>query len=138
MTEQSTTPLSHITQLLEAALPYVNQQSRSHFEVLLKASDLMQSVSHTNTYTACDIHNEPLDLEGLCLSLQSVGNPREQDFINTILNFLQTRKLYQTYQNMRDILPASEENRFTQTQLLPLIEHFFQSYQKKMEGGSPV
>ncbi len=140
MSKSITNNFQHTTELLQAALPYTKGRQRSNIEILLKAGELFDSISNNQspTVSSCSLQNEQIDLEGLCLSLQAVGTPKEQDMINNILNFLQTQRLYETYKNMRGILPAGESGNFTRTQLLPMIEHFFQNYMTNNKGGQKL
>ena len=128
----------HIADLMQAAIPYVNTGQKARMELLIKASEFVDSfqVTQSSELSACDISNETVDYEAMLQSLQNVCNPKELELVNTILNFLKTRKLYQTYQTMRDFLPANESNNFTNSQILPLIEKFFANYQPNPERST--
>ena len=121
----------HIADLMQAAIPYVNTGQKARMELLIKASEFVDSfqVTQSSELSACDISNETVDYEALLQSLQSVCNPKELELVNTILNFIKTQKIYQTYQSMREFLPAGESSTFTLNKLLPLIENFFNTYQ---------
>ena len=137
-TKQTNFQYKHAVDLMIAALPYVNTRAKANMEVLIKAGEFMESFQSSSSpeLSACDISDEPVDLEALLMNLQGVCNSKELELVNTILNFLKTRKLYQTYQTMRDFLPANESNNFTSSQILPLIEKFFANYQPNPERST--
>lgn len=136
MNEQhSTSKYKHAVDLMNAAIPYVNSKSRNQMETLIKASELMDTLqaSSSSELAACDLKNDTIDLEGLFLNLQGVCNGSELELVNTMLNIVKTRKLYQTYTSMKDLLPNTESGNFTRNKLIPMIEHFFETYQNNQE-----
>ena len=78
--------------------------------------------------SACDLSNEPINYEALLQSLQPMCTNKELDLVNTILNFYKTQKIIQTYQSMKDFLPASENNNFNLQKILPIIENFLENH----------
>ncbi|MBD5089671.1 MAG: hypothetical protein HDT30_12840 [Clostridiales bacterium] len=128
---ETTSNYKHIADLMQAAIPYVNVNQKARMEMLIKASEFVDSFQFTQSpeLSACDISDETVDYEALLQSLQSVCTSKELELVNTILNFLKTQKIYQTYQSMRDFLPAGESSTFTLNKLLPLIENFFEAHQ---------
>lgn len=132
------TNYQHLTKLLQASLPHIGTQSKANVEILIKAGELFESISNHNSQSlsACDIANEPIDFEALFHSLQAESTPTERELLNTMLNFFKTQKLYRTYQNMKAFLPKQESNSFAQNKLLPLIENFFQSQKDQLERST--
>lgn len=128
---ETTSIYKHIADLMQAAIPYVNVNQKARMEMLIKASEFVDSFQFTQSpeLSACDISDETVDYEALLQSLQSVCTSKELELVNTILNFLKTQKIYQTYQSMREFLPAGESSTFTLNKLLPLIENFFEAHQ---------
>lgn len=128
---ETTSNYKHIADLMQAAIPYVNVNQKARMEMLIKASEFVDSFQFTQSpeLSACDISDETVDYEALLQSLQSVCTSKELELVNTILNFLKTQKIYQTYQSMREFLPAGESSTFTLNKLLPLIENFFEAHQ---------
>lgn len=125
----------HISNLMQAALPNVNTKSRNSMEIIIKASELLDSISNSSNHqiSACDIADETVDMEALLRGLQPACNSAETETVNMLINFVKTQKLYRTYQNMREFLPQRESNQFTQTKLFPLIEQFFQLQKEQKE-----
>lgn len=134
----NTSNFKHVTEMMQASLPYVNSKSRAHMEVFIKASELMDSFSQTNSteLSACNVSSETIDYEGLFQSLQEISTPKEAETLNTLMNFVKTQKLYHTYQNMKDFLPAGESGNFTRNKLIPMVENFFEAFQKNKERGT--
>ncbi|MCI8409418.1 MAG: hypothetical protein HFJ09_09150 [Lachnospiraceae bacterium] len=128
---ETTSNYKHIADLMHAAIPYVNVNQRARMEMLIKASEFVDSFQFTQSpeLSACDISDETVDYEALLQSLQEVCTSKELELVNTMLNFLKTQKIYQTYQSMREFLPAGESSTFTLNKLLPLIENFFEAHQ---------
>ena len=99
----STSSYKHLSDMLQAALPYISPHSRSNMEVLIKAGELMDSIfqsSHTEL-SACDVSSTSIDFEGLFQELQKVSNPQEAETLNTLLNFCKTQKLSHLPQHER-------------------------------------
>lgn len=121
----------HLADLMSAAIPYVNVGQKARMEMFIKASEFVDSFQFTQSpeISACDISGEAVDYEAMLQSLQNVCTSSELDLVNTMLNFLKTQKIYQTYQSMREFLPAGESSNFTLNKLLPLIENFFEAHQ---------
>lgn len=134
----NTSNFKHVTEMMQASLPYINSKSRAQMEVLIKAGELMDSFSQTNSpeLSACNVSSETTDYEGLFQSLQEISTPKEAETLNTLMNFVKTQKLYHTYQNMKDFLPSGEGGNFTRNQLIPLVENFFESFQQNKERGT--
>ena len=135
VSENQNSSYHHVVDLMNAALPFINQKSKTTMEVFIKAGELMDSFSASSSpdLQACDISETPTDYEGLLLGLQEVSTPKESELINTLLNYFKAQKLYRTYSSVKDILPPKESGNFTRNQLFPMIEHFFESYQNNKE-----
>lgn len=136
--KQTKQPYKHLVELMNAALPYVNSQAKINMEVFIKAGEFMDSFQSTNSpqLSACDVSREPLDLEALLLNLQSACNPKELELVNSMLNFVKTRKLYHTYQSMKDVLPQGDGSFNSGNSLLPIIEKILAGYQQNQERSS--
>lgn len=108
----------YILNIIRAALPYVNSKTRNGMEVAIKTGELAETFQAAGTapeLEACDLENDTVDMEGLLLSVQSVCVGPERDMVNTVLNFLKTRNLYESYQvyrrnNLQPELQAASMN----------------------------
>lgn len=94
----------YMLSIIRAALPYVNSKTRNGMEVAIKTGELaetFQAAEHSPELSACDLENDSTDIEGLLVSVQNVCHGPEKEMVNTVLNFIKTRKLYQSYQEFR-------------------------------------
>lgn len=105
---------AHLVELLDAAIPYVNGNTKHSMELIRKAGDFMSCLSSSpqpSELSACDLDtgNQPIDMEGLLENLHKVCNSQEKDFIHMILNFIKARNLYTSYQTFQQNHPTSED-----------------------------
>lgn len=105
---------AHLVELLDAALPYVNGNTRHSMELIRKAGDFITCLSSSpqaSELSACDIDtdNQSIDMEGLLENLHKVSNAQEKDFIHMILNFIKARNLYSSYQTFQQTHTNSED-----------------------------
>ena len=102
----------HTINIFKAALPHVDPQMQGSMNVILKANDLMstvQEISNPGELLAMDLNSEPKDPELLLTSIRSACLPREMEMIDTILNFVKARKIFNAYQSYnQNILQAAE------------------------------
>ncbi len=82
--------------MLRAALPYTAGDRRQALEILLQADALISIARKApgSDLEACDVEANP---EEMLLHMQEYCTPRESDFIQMILNFLQAGHLFQNY-----------------------------------------
>lgn len=82
--------------MLRAALPYTAGDRRQALEILLQADALISIARKApgSDLEACDMEANP---EEMLLHMQEYCTPRESDFIQMILNFLQAGHLFQNY-----------------------------------------
>lgn len=104
MQEQETANL-HFIRLLKAAMPYADKRSKQSMEILMKANELIDSVTNikqnkTHELATCDLQNTRSDLEGMLQNLKTVCTEKERDWIDLILNFTKAQKFYHTYHTM--------------------------------------
>lgn len=97
---------SHLIELLDAALPYANGNARHSIELMRKVSDLMISLSPSESpsdLSACNLNTDypGINMEGLLENLHKVSNSQEKDFIHMILNFVKAKNLYSSYQTFQ-------------------------------------
>ena len=102
----------HTLNLFQAALPHVNTRTRTSLELAIKAGELVdtfQSIQDPNSLSACDLDQEPLDMEALLTDLSKVSTPKEQETLNLLLNFLKAQALFRSYQQFQKSGGASEK-----------------------------
>ena len=92
----------HTADILKAAFPYVNTNTQSSMNMIIKAAELADSVDEVQkqpVLSSCDINDEPLDAEALLTNVRPVCYPQEMEFVDMILNFIRARKIYHNYQD---------------------------------------
>lgn len=100
----------HSIEILRAALPHLNNATKKPLELVVQANELLENISsyqNTDELSACSTDNTPVDLEALLTNIQEVCNDSEKEMIHMILNFLQTRKIYQAYDAFRSTNQAN-------------------------------
>ena len=91
----------HTINIFKAALPYTMPQMQSGMNVLLKANDLMSTVQEMNNpgeLQSMDLNSEQRDPEMLLTSIRSACLPGEVEMVDTLLNFIRARKIFNAYQ----------------------------------------
>ena len=110
----SSSQMRHILSILKAAKPYMAENVSQSINILLKAEELVSSFPvqkrRTSPLQAMELsgsdqtdekHARPLSehrIEKMLTEVKKVCSPGEQASINTILNLVKARKLYQSYQ----------------------------------------
>lgn len=96
--------IQHSLDILKAAMPHLNQPAKHSIELALKTGELLETISDLSSpdqLSACDLAQEPIDMEAMLLQIQEVCTDAEKEAIHVILNFVKARKLYQTYQSVK-------------------------------------
>lgn len=110
--------IRHVLRILNAAKPYMADNISQSIDFISKAEDLFSSIpsrpSHKGSLHAMEVSNgqdperksshskniRPVSehtIEQMLTDVKKVCSPPEQASINTILNLIQARKLYQSY-----------------------------------------
>ncbi len=94
-------PTKHTLALLNAALPYVDAYSKHSMELMVKATELLDSIHHQPTeLSTLSLNDRKGDMEGMLNSIKGLCSHQERDFIDTIMNITRARKFYQIYKNV--------------------------------------
>lgn len=90
---------SHFWTMMRMVQPHVSGQPKRSVELMLQSADLVQSIQQYRepALSACDTGQDFIDFEAMLTDLQTVCNPAEAEFINLILNFFRSRKIYSAY-----------------------------------------
>lgn len=123
MNPLKTSGWSHILSILNAAKPFLNEQMKSSVELLSKAEDLASSIKNvqtssqgklvameqTDSTSSSQNVNLP-QMENMLKEVKKVCYPKEQATVNTMLNILHARSLYQSYQFYKKEHPLDDTN----------------------------
>lgn len=109
----------HNIEMMKTVLPYMNPQAQKSFEVLVKTEDLLNTVhvlEQPSELSACDVNKSPIDMEAMLLQMKQIGTKKEQETIDTLLNFMKMQKLLQSYNLfMKTQQNASSSQKQTET-----------------------
>ncbi|MDO5291723.1 MAG: hypothetical protein Q4F05_03130 [bacterium] len=95
----------HTLDILKAAMPHVHPRAQSEMNVLLKANDLIDTISGQGSgdeLSTMDLQNWKADPEELLVSIKSVLNEGETEIADMMLNFMKARRIYSAYQTYSD------------------------------------
>lgn len=105
---------NHTQSLFQAALPHIHPQAQTSINVILQANELvntMQEVYSPPELSTMEINEEEQTPEVLLESIKEVCTPRENEFVDMILNFFKARKIYSAYQDYgSQVLQAAQVN----------------------------
>ncbi|BCJ95599.1 hypothetical protein acsn021_31680 [Anaerocolumna cellulosilytica] len=102
--------LKHILDIIKAAFPHLDSESQQSMDLLIKTGELMDSVSaisRQKTVTAFGIkktHN--IDIETLLTSIRGVCYEKERELIDTFLNLIRAKNMYETYMMLSSTLAS--------------------------------
>lgn len=106
--------IKHIIDIIKAAFPHLDSESQQSMDLLIKTGELMDSVNAVSkqpTVTAFSIKKKPnIDIETLLTSIRDVCYEKERELIDTILNFIRTKNMYETYMTLSSTLASQTGN----------------------------
>jgi len=103
--------LNHTADIMKAAIPYVDVRTKTTMNLFVKFMEFQGTYKNFNSRTglaACGFDDEKMDMESLLSGIRPSCNKKEQEFIDTILNFLNTRKVFNTYKDLMAATKAAE------------------------------
>lgn len=128
---------SHFLTMMRMVQPHVSGRPRRSVELMLQSADLLHSVRQYREpeLSACDAGQDFIDFEAMLTDLQTVCNPAEAEFVNLILNFFRSRKIYSAY---RTATAAASQQNFQQSfqQNLQQSQTTQEHFQEEKEGLS--
>lgn len=103
---------SHFLTMMRMVQPHVSGRPKRSVELMLQSAELLHSVQQYREpeLSACDTGQDFVDFEAMLTDLQTICNPAESEFINLILNFFRSRKIYSAYR------AAASQQPFQQSQ----------------------
>ena len=103
-------------QMIKAALPYIHVQEQRFFSLLVKVSELERTMelfgeSEEGMVGICSLEkDEPATPLDMLSAMKPYGSQSEQEFIDLIINFLESSRIYQSYRDSCD--PEEAEKNF--------------------------
>ncbi|MBH1942176.1 hypothetical protein I5677_14850 [Mobilitalea sibirica] len=101
----------HTTEILEAAIPYIDARTRPTMILMLKLYDLIACFRsfRSNSLAACGFENQKFDLEALLSGIRPKCNDNERAFIDRILGFFNARRMFEMYNSYMSAMKAMQE-----------------------------
>jgi len=104
--------ITHITEIMKAALPYLDSGTKGPAEFFVKIFDLLgglKSMKSSNNLAACGFTTSKIDMEGLLTGIRPVCNNKEREFIDRILGFFSMKKMFEMYNNLMETMKTMQE-----------------------------
>ncbi|SHJ86527.1 hypothetical protein SAMN02745136_01157 [Anaerocolumna jejuensis DSM 15929] len=108
--------LKHMVDIMKAALPHLNGQTQESASLIIKTSELMDSlrtVGSNEHVSALGFDLQNIDLEALLNSIRNVCYASERKIIDNILNLLRMKNMFETYSVLSSMMasqPGTGEN----------------------------
>ncbi|WFR59755.1 hypothetical protein QA584_11915 [Anaerocolumna sp. AGMB13025] len=91
---------SHILDIVRAAFPYLDSDTQQSAQIIVKTGELMDaynSIRHKDSITTFSMRTQNIDIEALLTNVRTVCTDKERELIDTILNLIKAKNLYDTY-----------------------------------------
>lgn len=93
--------VKHTMDILKAALPYADVKSLPTLQIMVKATELMDTIkSQAFELSTLDLDEGKGDMEGMLNSIRELCTDRERELIDIILNIINAKNLYNTYKTI--------------------------------------
>ncbi len=105
--------LSHVIEIIKAAFPHLDSDTQQSVELIVKTGELMdalQTYRHRSSVTMFSLQKQNIDIEALLTSVRDVCYEREKSLIDTILNIIKAKNLYETYTAFASTMASQSEN----------------------------
>lgn len=97
----------HTAEIMKAALPYVDVQTKTTMEFMYKLFDFMGSFKNLTkpiNMAACGFQNPKINIEGLLNGIRPLCSSKERELVDRILNIFNIKRMYETYNNYMSVL----------------------------------
>ena len=104
---------SHVLQIIKAAFPHLDSDTQQSAELIVKTGELMEVFENLNqrgTVTAFSFKNQNIDIEALLTSIRNVCYDQERELVDTFLNLIKAKNLYDTYTAFASVMATQTEN----------------------------
>lgn len=103
------TSISHTMELIKAAVPYLDNDSKQSLDFFIKVGDLIETMGTAKSkpgLSALNLDISSIDLEGLLNSVRNVCYEKEREIVDMILNFIKAKNMYQTYTTLTQAMAS--------------------------------
>lgn len=105
--------VSHISDILKAAVPYVDNKTKRSVNMMLQVTELantFEELNHPSELSIMEVEDFNLDTEGMLMDMRKFCNKREQEFVDVVVNIVKAQKLYSTYSTITSSSHNSKDN----------------------------
>ncbi len=102
----------HTADIVKAALPFIDNKSRTMAELFVKVFELMGSfrtIRSSSNMAACGYDAGKIDLEGLLNGIRPVCSNKEREMVDRFLSFFNMRKMIEMYNNLMETMKTMQE-----------------------------
>lgn len=104
------TSISHIMDLIKAAVPYLDDGLKQSLDLIIKVGDLITTMGtakqNKTGLSILNIDINSIDIEGLLNSVRKVCYDNEREIVDMILNFIKAKNLYETYTTLTQVMAS--------------------------------
>lgn len=104
---------SHVLEIVKAAFPHLDSDTQQSADLIVKTGELMeafQNFKQRGTVTTFNIRTQNIDIEALLMSIRNVCYDQERELVDTFLNLIKAKNLYDTYSAFASVMATQTEN----------------------------
>lgn len=104
---------SHMLEIVKAAFPHLDSDTQQSAALIVKTGELMeafQNLKQRGTVTTFSIRTQNIDIEALLMSIRNVCYDQERELVDTFLNLIKAKNLYETYSAFASVMATQTEN----------------------------
>ncbi|MDF2845170.1 MAG: hypothetical protein K0R00_3596 [Herbinix sp.] len=104
--------LLHTSEIMKAAMPYIETKNKGFIEMFVKVFDLMgtmRSLKNPKEVAALGLAGTKIDFEGLLNAIRPLCSLREREFVDRFLNFFQMKRMFDMYNSMMETMKTMQE-----------------------------
>ncbi len=103
--------LLHTTEILKAALPYVDVRTKTTMDLLVKLYEFMDSFRRIrrNRLITCDYEDQKADVEAMLNSIRPLCKDKERAMVDQLLGFYQAKRMYTMYNSYMSAIKTMQE-----------------------------
>lgn len=139
VTDFDTLTFSHRTQMLKAALPYMDNRNQKNLVLFIKFWEMRNAMSllqkEDSQLRACSDEDDESRMLHMLNDIRQFCNDKEREFIDMFLNFSQAMQLFSSYRN---VTPDSKDNNsmmdMLRTMLSPEQQTMFETYSQMLSS----
>ncbi len=104
--------LKHMLDIMKAAFPHLDNETQESASLIIQTTELMdtlQSVRSKDRVSAFSFQRQNIDIVALLNSIRTVCYARERQIIDSILNFMNMKNMFETYSALSSMMASQAE-----------------------------